>query len=436
MNSHHQIVVIGAGTAGLMVASQLLRKNSKLDIAVIDPANTHYYQPAWTLVGANSYDFDKTARPMASVMPNGVTWVKEHAETFDPDNNTVTTKEGSVITYDYMVVCPGIKIASEMIPGLKEAMDSGVVCSNYTNPEHTWETLRNFKGGTALFSQPSTPIKCGGAPQKIMYLADDYFRKAGVRNKTDIVFALPGASIFGVKLIADTLMDVVDRKDINVRFFHNLVKVDPVEKIAWYEIEKDLSSGGCVTLADGDESKIDREIQYNYKDVKTSREGDLYGIHFDIMHMAPPQAAPDFIKNSPLAAETGWVSVDSKTMQHNTYKNVFGLGDASNLPTSKTGAAIRKQAPVVVANILKLIEADNLSTKEYDGYTSCPLVTGYGKMVLAEFDYDKNFKPDPKLKQFPLMIGDSSKEHWRLWLLKKYMLPYMYWNKMLKGKEV
>lgn len=436
MKSHHQILIIGGGTAGIMVASQLLEKDKKLDIGLVEPADTHYYQPAWTLVGANTYDFDKTARSMSSVMPKGVNWIKEFADKFDSENNKVITKEGSEITYDYLVVCPGLKIAPEMIDGLQEAMDKGVVCSNYTNPNHTWETLKNFKGGTALFTQPATPIKCGGAPQKIMYLADDHFRKAGLRDKTDIVFALPSGVIFGVKIIADTLMEVVDRKDINVRFFHTLVKVDADKKIAWYKLEKDIKAGGCITITDGDEKSLDRDIQYNYKDVKVSKDGDIFGIHFDMMHLAPPQCAPDFIKKSPLASETGWVGVDSKTLQHDKYKNVFALGDVSNLPTSKTGAAIRKQAPVVVANVLKMIEAGGLSEKDYNGYTSCPLVTGYGKMVLAEFDYDKNFMPDPKLKQFPMMINDSSKEHWRLWILKKFLLPYLYWNKLLKGKEV
>ncbi|MCB0473340.1 MAG: NAD(P)/FAD-dependent oxidoreductase [Flavobacteriaceae bacterium] len=436
MSKHYQILTIGGGTAGIMATSMLKRKNPSLQIGIIEPAETHYYQPAWTLVGANTYDFDKTARPMATLIPDGVDWIKEYADTFKPEENTVITKNGNEYTYDYLIVVPGLKIAPELVEGLQEAMDKGVVCSNYTNPKHTWETLKNFKGGTALFTQPATPIKCAGAPQKIMYLADDYFKKSGVRNKTDILFALPGGSIFGVKVIADTLMKVIDRKDINVRFFHKLVKVDADKKIAWYEIEKDLSAGGCVTLADGDESKLDRDIQYNYKDVKTEKEGNRYGIYFDMMHLAPPQSAPDFIRSSPLAAETGWVSVDSKTMQHTKYPNVFSFGDVSNIPTSKTGAAIRKQAPVAVANILKMVESGSLTSKEYNGYTSCPLVTGYGKMVLAEFDYDKNFKPDPKLKQFPLMIGDSSKEHWRLWILKKYILPHLYWTKMMKGIEV
>ncbi len=436
MSKHFQVLVIGGGTAGIMVSSMIKRKNTAVQIGIIEPAKTHYYQPAWTLVGANTYSFEKTARPMSSLIPKGVEWIQEYADRFDPDNNKVITKNGTEITYDYLVVAPGLRMANEMVEGLQEALDKGVVCSNYTNPQHTWETLKNFKGGTALFTQPSTPIKCAGAPQKIMYLADEHFRKEGVRKNTDIVFAMPSGVIFGVKIIADTLMNVIDRKDINVRFFHKLVKIDAGKKIAWYEIVKDLTAGGCVTITDGDKKALDRDIQYNYKDVKVSREGEMYGIHFDMMHLAPPQSAPDFIRNSTLVSEAGWVEVDSKTMQHVRYSNIFSLGDVSNLPTSKTGAAIRKQAPVVVANILKMIAANSLTDREYNGYTSCPLVTGYGKMVLAEFDYSQNFEPDPKLKQFPLMIKDSSKEHWRLWILKKYMLPYLYWNKMMKGIEV
>jgi sulfide:quinone oxidoreductase len=314
-------------------------------------------------------------------------------------------------------------------------MEKGIVCSNYTDPEYTWQVLKNFKGGTALFSMPSTPIKCGGAPQKIMYLADDHFRKTGIRNQTDIVFALPGGVIFAVKRIADTLMKVVDRKDINIRFFHKLVKVDSEKKIAWYELERNITAGGCVVMSDDDTKTIDREIQYNYKHVSTTVDGNLFGIHFDMMHLAPPQASPKFIANSVLATADGWLSVNDRTMQHTKYTNIFGLGDVAQLPTAKTGAAIRKQVPVVVANVLEMLKNKQISGKFYDGYSSCPLVTGYGKMVLAEFDYSKEFKPDPKLKS-QLFIDDSSQEHWRLWILKKYMLPYLYWNKMMKGIEV
>lgn len=415
MNNHHSLIVIGGGTAGIMVASQMQRKNPDMNIAIIEPSDTHYYQPAWTLVGANTYPYEKTKRPMSSVIPKGVKWIKEYAESFQPDNNTVTTKDGNVFSYDYLVVAPGLVMASHLVEGLPEAMDKGMVCSNYTDPEHTWDVLQKFEKGTALFTQPTTPIKCGGAPQKIMYLAEDYFQNSGKRKNIDVVFATPGTVIFGVPEIKKTLLAVNERKDINLRFGYNLVGVDAQERIAWYEM-------------------AEHEREVNHKDVETIMDGNRKGIRFGMMHLAPPQAPPAFVKNSPLANEDGWVSVDHGTMQHTKYKNIFGLGDAAALPTAKTGAAIRKQVPIVVENIDRLNKAQEMSSRRYNGYSSCPLVTGYGKMVLAEFDYDNNFTPDPKLKQ--MLVFDSSKESWRLWMLKKYMLPYLYWNKMMKGLDV
>ncbi|MBQ4914684.1 NAD(P)/FAD-dependent oxidoreductase [Maribacter sp. MMG018] len=435
MSAHHQILIIGGGTAGIMVASQLIRQKKASDVAIIEPADTHYYQPAWTLVGAGTYDFDKTARPMSSVIPKGATWIKDRATGMDPENNLVHTANKGDITYDYLVVVPGLAYDFSLVPGLGDAIDKGVVCSNYTNPKHTWNVIKNFKGGTALFTQPTTPIKCGGAPQKIMYLAESYFRKSGVRNKTEVVFATSGTVIFGVKKIAKTLMQVVDRKDINLRFYHKLVAVDADKQIAWYKLGKDVTAGGCVVMAgEDDENRLDDSFQYNYKDVKVTVDGDRYGIHYDMLHTAPPSVAPKFVRDSVLVNDAGWLDVNHQTMQHNKFSNVFGLGDVAALPTAKTGAAIRKQVPIVVDNIDLLIKHHKMGNKSYNGYSSCPLVTDYGKMVLAEFDYNNNFTPDPKLKR--MLISDSSKEHWRLWMLKKYGLPYLYWNKMMKGKDV
>lgn len=434
MSSHHQILIIGGGTAGIMTAAQLLKKNKSLTIAIIEPAETHYYQPAWTLVGAGTYDYDKTARPMADIIPKGVTWIKDYAATFNTEKNSVSTKSNGDITYDYLVVAPGLVYDFSLVPGLGDAMDKGVVCSNYTDPEHTWNVVKNFKGGTALFTQPTTPIKCGGAPQKIMYLAENHFRNSGVKKNTNIVFATGGGVIFGVKPIAKTLMEVVDRKDINLRFHHKLVSIDAEKQIAWYELAKDITAGGCIVMSGDDDKKIDENFQYNYKDVKVTKEGNRYGIHYDMLHTAPPSVAPKFVKESNLVNDAGWLDVDHYTMQHNKFANIFGLGDVAALPTAKTGAAIRKQVPIVVDNILLLINQNELGTMSYNGYSSCPLVTDYGKMVLAEFDYKNNFTPDPKLKR--MLISDSSKEHWRLWVLKKYMLPYLYWNKMIKGFDV
>ncbi|TDS14137.1 sulfide:quinone oxidoreductase [Maribacter caenipelagi] len=436
MKSHHQVLIIGGGTAGIMVAAQLLTQKRAKDVAIIEPADTHYYQPAWTLVGAGTYDFDKTARPMSSVIPKNATWIKDKATGFDPENNIVHTASKGDITYDYLVVAPGLAYDFSLVPGLGKAIDKGVVCSNYTNPKHTWDVIKNFKGGTALFTQPTTPIKCGGAPQKIMYLAESHFRKSGIRKKTDVIFATGGTVIFGVKKIAKTLMEVVDRKDINLRFHHKLVAVDGDKQIAWYEMGQEITAGGCVVISSNkvDDLKLDEKFQYNYKDVKVSVDGNRYGIHYDMMHTAPPSVAPKFVKDSTLVNAAGWLDVNHQTMQHNSYANIFGLGDVAALPTAKTGAAIRKQVPIVVDNLNLLINSHKMGTKSYNGYSSCPLVTDYGKMVLAEFDYDNNFTPDPKLKR--MLISDSSKEHWRLWMLKKYGLPYLYWNKMMKGKDV
>ncbi|MAO09119.1 MAG: pyridine nucleotide-disulfide oxidoreductase [Alteromonas sp.] len=420
MKSQYEILIIGGGTAGIMTAAQLLAKNKNISIAIIEPANTHYYQPAWTLVGAGTYDYKKTAKPMAEVMPKGVDWIKDYATGFDPENNAVSTKENGSITYDFLVVAPGLVMEPSLIEGLPEAFEKGIACSNYINPEHTWETLKNFKGGNALFTQPTTPIKCGGAPQKIAYLAADYFRKNGLQDKTNVIFATPGSVIFGVKPVKETLMKVIDRYGIHFKPFYAPYRIDVDNKIAHFN-HTAPEENRCV-INEGNE-------------LGEKMTGDVdIEIPFDMLHIAPPQAAPKFIRDSVLVNDAGWLDVDHHSMQHNTYANIFGLGDVAALPTAKTGAAIRKQVPVVVENLLLLKNNQQATNHNYNGYSSCPLVTGYGKMVLAEFDYQNNFTPDPKLKQ--MLVFNSAKEHWRLWMLKKYMLPNLYWNKMLKGKNV
>lgn len=417
----HQIVIIGAGTAGITVAAQLRKKDNSLDVVIIDPATTHYYQPAWTLVGAGTFDYKKTARPMASLIPKGVKWLKDAVTTFQPESNSIQLTSGATVEYDFLVVCPGIQLDLDGIEGLKETIGKNNVCSNYVDSNYTWEVLQKFKGGNALFTQPATPIKCGGAPQKIMYLADDYFQQQKVKNKTNVVFATPGSVIFGVADFAKTLMEVVDRKDINLKFFHKLVKIDGPNQLAYYEI----------TLPDGSE----KALEYNSNDKVNVQEiaPKSIAIPFDMLHLAPPQSAPDFIKNSPLAhqegASKGWLNVDHGSLQHNNYSNIYGLGDCAALPTAKTGAAVRKQAPVVVQQILNSLK--NTSTELiYKGYSSCPLVTGYGKMVLAEFGYNNVRMSDPLISKFV----DTTKETYSMWLLKKYGLPFLYWNLMLKGK--
>ncbi|WP_274651360.1 NAD(P)/FAD-dependent oxidoreductase [Paenibacillus humicola] len=392
---HFKIIIVGGGSGGISVAARLLREARHLSgqILILDPSGKHYYQPLWTLVGGGAVRREISEREESSVIPEGAVWFQEAVQLFNPEENKVTTSFGKTISYDYLVVAAGIQIDWHKIKGLKEFIGKDGVCSNYSYDyvNSTWESVRNFKGGNAIFTAPNTVVKCGGAPQKIMYLADDFFRKANVRDKAKVMFFSGGAKIFGVEKYAASLNKVIERKEIETRFKHHLIEIRGSEKIAVFE----------------------------HLDTK-----QLIEMPYDMIHVVPPMSSPDFIKSSALANTEGWVDVDPYTLQHNRFSNVFGIGDCAGLPTSKTGAAIRKQAPVVAKNLLSIIRSGAVANK-YNGYTSCPLVTGYGRLILAEFDYSN----EPS-ETFPF---DQGKERWSMYLLKKELLPIMYWNGMLKG---
>ena len=395
--AHHEILVVGGGTAGLSFASLLRNQDNPPDVTIIEPSEKHYYQPIWTLVGAGVFPKEISERSEAEYIPDGAAWIKDAVASFQPEDNSVTLKSGETHTYDYLVVAAGIQINWDAIPGLKESVGkSGTgVCSNYAfeTVDSTWENIRSLKEGTALFTHGSGPMKCGGAPMKITFLASDYWRKQGVAHKIKVKYIKGGKAIFGVKKYIKPLENVADRYHIERVWRSDLVELHPEEKVAVF---KNLDTGA------------------SFKE------------NYDMIHVTPPQGPPDFIKNSPLASEDGWVAVDKETTQHLRYPNVFSLGDASSLPTSKTGAAVRKQAPITVANLLAQRNQRPLS-KIYDGYTSCPLVTGYGKLIMAEFDY--NHEP---AETFPF---DQAQERYSMYALKAYGLPQLYWNGMLRGRE-
>lgn len=395
--AHYQVVIVGGGSAGLTVAAQLRNKPEPPEVAIIDPAEKHYYQPLWTLIGAGIFPKEESERNEADFIPPGATWIKEFVDSFNPEANSIGLKNGDTITYDYLVVAAGIQIDWGKIKGLKESLGKpGTgVCSNYSydSVDATFDNIKNLKKGTALFTYPSTPIKCGGAPMKINFLAADYWRKNHCLNNIDVKFVKAGAGIFSVPKYAATLNKVVDRYGIDCVWDHDLIELRVESKEAVF------------------------------KQMKT---GEEHVMPYDMIHVTPPMSAPDFIKSSSLAAASGWVEVDKYTTQHLRYPNVFALGDCSSLPTSKTGAAIRKQAPVTVANLMAHMNQQEM-TAQYDGYTSCPLVTGYGSLVLAEFDYNGQ----PK-ESFPF---DQGEERYSMYALKAYALPKMYWHGMLKGRE-
>lgn len=397
MKDHYQVLVVGGGTAGISVSARLMNKtHGSLSLGIIEPSDKHYYQPLWTLVGAGVFPREETERDERDLIPAGADWIQDRVDSFDPDNNSVTTASGDTISYDYLVVTAGIQIDWDAIPGLKESVGKpGTgVCSNYSygTVNSTWDNIRALKSGTAIFTQPSTGVKCAGAPQKICYLAEDHFRRSGVRNHINVVFASGTGGIFAVKKYAASLYKVIERKGIETHFATELVALRPDKKEAVFE-----PVGG----------------------------GEQTVMSYDIIHVTPRQSAPNFIKKSKLAAATGWVEVDQHTLQHKRYANVFSCGDSSSLPTSKTGAAIRKQVPVLVENLMAVINGRS-GNGSYNGYTSCPLVTGYGSLILAEFDYNK--QPE---ESFPF---DQSQERYSMYALKAYGLPRMYWHGMLRGR--
>jgi sulfide:quinone oxidoreductase len=400
-DASHDVVIVGGGAAGISVAASLLQRSPLLDIAIIDPADAHFYQPSWTMVGGGIFEAADTARTMASVIPTDVSWIKAAVAAFEPDNNQVILEGCRVVKYKQLVVCPGLKLDWQGIEGLNDTLGRNGVTSNYRFDlaPYTWELVQNLKGGKAVFTQPPMPIKCAGAPQKAMYLSADHWTRQGVLNNIDIQFCNSGAVLFGVADYVPALMEYVNKYHIGLNFGETLVAVDgPAHKATFSK-----------TLADGSKEKVVRD--------------------FDMIHVVPPQKAPDFIRVSPLADAAGWVDVDTASLRHKTYANVFGLGDATNTPNAKTAAAARKQAPVVAHNVLVALGSHKGAAK-YDGYGSCPLTVERGKIVLAEFTYGGKLAPS-----FPTWLIDGTKPSAMAWYLKERILPPIYWEAMLKGRE-
>lgn len=397
MNQHTHVIV-GAGSAGATVAARLHRSGSR-DIAIIDPYPMHYYQPLWTLVGGGRARVQESQRPREKVMPKGVRWIKDFAEGVDPHRRTVQLRDGGEVGYDQLVMAPGIQLDWHKVPGLKETIGENGTASNYRFDlaPKTWELIRGMRSGTAVFSMPAGPIKCAGAPQKIAYLAADHWRREGVLGNIDIHLVLPTPGMFGIPKFAQILADTARDYGITVHLSSEVSAVD--------------GPGRTVTIRNLD-------------------SGAEESLGYTMAHLVPPQSAPDWVKASPLAGAddpNGYVEVDKNTLQHVRFPEVFALGDAGSTPNSKTGAAVRHQAPVVVANMKAAWQGEPL-TASYDGYASCPLTLSQRKLLLAEFDY--SMQPTPSN---PLPWPDTTDPVTDFNLFKSAGLPLMYWNLMLKG---
>ena len=400
-DASYDIVIVGGGAAGLAVAASLKSRKASLDIAVIDPADIHYYQPGWTMVGGGIFEASDTAKTMGSLIPRGVTWIKSAVAAFEPKVDGVILDGRRVVKSKRLIVAPGLKLAWDRVEGLEATLGKNGVTSNYRYDlaPYTWNLVKNMKEGRAIFTQPPMPIKCAGAPQKAMYLSGDHWTRAGVLKDISIDFMNAGGVLFGVKDYVPALEGYVQKYGVNLNFFHNLKAIDGEAKKAWF------------TVAKPDTTPTEVEVE------------------FDMIHVVPPQIAPDFIRVSPLADAAGWVDVDQATLRHKTYDNIWSLGDVMNAPNAKTAAAARMQAPVVAQNVVDDINGRS-ATAQYNGYGSCPLTVERGKIVLAEFGYGGALLPS-----FPKLLIDGTKPSRLAWWLKESFLPPFYWKGMLKGRE-
>ncbi|MEO8175892.1 MAG: FAD/NAD(P)-binding oxidoreductase [Sphingomicrobium sp.] len=392
----HDIVIVGGGAAGISVAASLLRRRPGLDIVIVEPSATHDYQPGFTLVGAGIFTPEQLRRPAAGLIPKGATWLQTSAKGFEPQSDTVVLDDDRRLHYRMLIVATGNRLDFDAIKGLSETLGKNGVTSNYRSDlaPYTWELVRDLANGRALFTQPPMPIKCAGAPQKAMYLSCSEWERHARLDAIDVEFHNAGAVLFGVPAYVPALEKTVERYGIDVHLGSNLIAVDGPGKAAIFKSEA---------------GEIVRD--------------------FDMLHVTPPQKGCRVVADSELADAAGYVEVDQATLRHKRFANVMALGDAGNMPNAKTAAAVRKQAPVVAVNALAILDG-KAPTADYDGYGSCPLTVEKGKIVLAEFGYGGVLQPS-----FPSWLIDGTKPSRLAWMLKKNLLPPIYWDAMLKGHE-
>jgi len=428
-----KVLIIGGGLAGISTAARLTNAGVN-NITVIEPeALSVSYQPGQTLVGAGIWEKSDIAYKTDDFVPSGVKLIKDKAVEFNPENNTVKTAGGQTVSYDYMVIATGVKLDYGRIKGLEEAneayssgdnskllkvLGNNGISSIYTadSAEATWKNMQKFiadaKSGKkvkGVFTHPNTPIKCGGAPKKIMYLTNSRLNEAGARANAELTFYPNGGKMFGVKEYHDAIVKQFKARGMKWNYKHNLVEVDTANNIAIFDHHWKEKGGW------------DEDLE----EYTTVTKHERVEAPFDFLHITPPMKAPDEVGKSPVGSSKGWIPVNKETLQHVKYKNIFSLGDVAAVPMGKTGGSARKQYKVVVDNLIATMEGKPLTSK-YAGYTVCPLITDIGKVMLAEFNWTK--KPTPS---FPL---DPTQERWIWWLLKVYALKPMTIYGMLSGR--
>ena len=392
-----EVLIIGGGNAGVSLAARLHRYGVK-NVAVLEPQDTHFYQPLFSHIAGGRANASEATRPQRSVMPQGVEWIRDSAVDIDPASSTVSLASGGQLGFGHLVVCPGLQLDWDKVPGLADAVNSPAGTSHYefTLAAKSWALLRGLKAGTAVFTMPSGPIKCGGAAQKPMYLACNYWREQGVLQDIRVVMVQPYPTVFGVPGVDEELNRKIAEYGIELRLNSELVSVDASAQNAL---------------------------------IRNNATGLAEELHYDVLNAVPPQSAPDWLKATELPAPGdpgGFVEVDPQTLRHVRFPNIWSLGDAAATTNSKSGGALRKQTKVLAKNLVAAREGKPL-TQKYDGYSVCPFTVARSSVVFAEFD--DQYRPMPSIPKVPTWKASRAS-----WVVDRDIFPKVYWNLILKGR--
>ena len=408
------IAIIGAGLGGISLSAQLISDLPNAKITLFDADPMLYYQPGFTLIAAGIYDKDDVSYDKKDLINKKVQWVQENVAKLDVESKSLQTTSGATHTYDYLIIATGTTYEFELYKGLSEEIvndPSTNIASIYTadSAVKARDMLKKLakNGGRAIFAEPNTPIKCGGANKKLNFLLEDLARSEGGRDKLEMHLYTGGDSMLSSPIHAKMIEQLYIERDMPYSTRHLLVEVDKERNVAIFEKLMPYRENGQDKVA-----KERVEVPYDY------------------LFVIPKMKTSDFIAQAGLSISKGhtagnWVDVDKYTLQHKKYPYIFAIGDCAGIPKGKTGASIRKQYPVVAKNLIAHLQGQNLEAK-FNGYTACPLLTGYGKAVMVEFNYEG---ADPMLPCF-----GATRESWMNWFIKVYLMKPMVMQGMIYAR--
>jgi sulfide:quinone oxidoreductase len=393
------ILILGAGTAGSMMANKLSRalKSSEWKITVVDPSTTHYYQPGFLFIPFGKYSGKDVVKPSEKLLPRSVEHIKAGVEQVKPTENEVILNDGRTLRYDYLIIATGARIAPEETPGLLGELWRKDVFDFYTleGAEALAERLKTFDGGKLVVSIVDMPFKCPVAPIEFVCLADEYFTRRGIRDKVEIFYVTPLSGAFTKPLASRMLNQVMQERNIRI--------------IPDFYIER----------VDNENKKL---VSFDEREVP-----------FDLLTIIPLNKGADFVGKSGLGDELNFIPVDKNTLQMPKYRNIFVLGDAAAIPTSKAGSVAHFAGEILFENIMQVIEGKEPEAK-FDGHSNCYIEVGYGKASLIDFNYDTEPLPGtypvPGIGPFKL-LDITRINHWG-----KLTFKWIYWNLLVKGRTI